>query len=100
MKKFVAFTLVLALAVFAAAALTACRQDKYETAKPSLAASDGWRLTYSDDFSDFSSLEEVWKKTSWTPVNHGERREGYWCDETLKLDTEEGALVVSSFRTG
>lgn len=81
------------------AAFAGCNDD-FNTEKPSLSESDGWRMTYSDDFSDFSSLEEVWEKTSWSPVQHGERREGYWCDETLKLDTEEGALVVSSFRDG
>lgn len=100
MKKIsaiIAIMFCLALPLFAFAG---CWQDKYETAKPSLAEADGWKLTYSDDFSDFSTLEEVWEKTSWYPVQHGTRREGYWCDETLKLDTEEGALVVSSFRDG
>lgn len=90
----ISFCIAVILAAFAG-----CNDD-FNTEKPSLSESDGWRMTYSDDFSEFSSLEEVWEKTSWSPVQHGERREGYWCDETLKLDTEEGALVVSSFRDG
>lgn len=97
MKKFVAFTLVLALTVFAAAALAACWQDKYETAKPSLAASDGWLLTYSDEFKDYSSIEEVYEKTAWSSVEHGPRRSGHWCDQTVELDTSESAVVVRSY---
>ena len=97
MKKFSAALLVVVLAVLSFTAFSACWQDKYETEKPSLSSNDGWRLTYSDEFKDFSSLEEVYEKTAWSPVEHGPRRSGYWCDETIELDTQEGALVVRSF---
>ena len=100
MRKLIALSAFILCLAFPLAVFAGCWQDKYRTAKPTLSSEDGWRLTYSDDFSDFSSLEEVWENTSWTPVQHGARREGYWCDETLKLDTTEGALVVASFRDG
>ncbi len=100
MRKLIALSAFILCLAFPLAVFAGCWQDKYRTAKPTLSSEDGWRLTYSDEFSDFSSLEEVWENTSWTPVQHGARREGYWCDETLKLDTAEGALVVASFRDG
>ena len=100
MKKAVISVLIVFCLVLPLAAFAGCGQKEFDTQKPSLSQDDGWELTYSDDFSEFSSLEEVWEKTAWHPVNHGPRREGYWCDETLKLDTEEGALVVASFRDG
>lgn len=100
MKKLVAIVVTVFCLTVPLVAFAGCWQDKYDTKKPTLSEADGWELTYSDDFSEFSSIEEVWENTVWRPVNHGPRREGYWCDETVKLDTEEGALVVASFRDG
>ena len=80
MKKIsaiIAIMFCLALPLFAFAG---CWQDKYETAKPSLAEADGWKLTYSDDFSgtvsscDEGTLEWVDKEKLYSlPIWEGDK---------------------------
>ncbi len=74
-------------------------QDEFDTSLPTFDAKDGWIQTMNDDFSKFSSIEEVYEKTDWGPVVHKKRKTEYWCDEMVTFDKEEGAVVIRSIKT-
>lgn len=100
MKKFAISLLVILFSLSPLLAFSGCAGgNRYDTAKPSLEEKDGWKLAYSDDFSKFSSMEDVYANTAWHPVAHTPRHAGYWCDETVDFDAKEGAVVVRSFET-
>ncbi|MGN0789725.1 MAG: family 16 glycosylhydrolase [Christensenellales bacterium] len=76
--------------------LSACNNQNFDNSLPSLDEQDGWHRTLYTDFAEYSSLQEVYAKTPWSPSPHGLRKTEYWCDQSLSLDRENGALVISS----
>ena len=90
------------MAVSTLLALSACDrrewEEKYDTSLPSLLEKDGWRITLSDEFNKFSSIEDVYEKTCWRPSPHGKRKEEYWCDQMIDFDKEIGAVVIRTER--
>lgn len=94
-QKFVSLILFAVISICPLFILSGC--NNFDRTKPSLKTEDGWYVTHSTEFADYSTIEEVYEKTPWKPVPHGERHAGYWCDEVLDVDNEEGALVVKSY---
>lgn len=87
---------ILVVIVLSAFFLFACSGSRYDKSLPSLSAEDGWQLTLDTDFSRFSSIEEVYATTPWSPSPHGLRKTEYWCDQSVSLDVENGAVIISS----
>lgn len=91
-----AAAVLLTATVFSSVSLAACSGSRFDKSLPSFSAEDGWQLTLDTDFSDYSSIEEVYRTTPWSPSPHGLRKTEYWCDQAVTLDTENGAVVISS----
>lgn len=95
--------IIVILTLGALTALVSCNgrswQEKFDTSLPTLDEKDGWVQTMNDDFSKFSSIEEVYEKTNWGPVVHKKRKTEYWCEEMVTFDKEEGAVVIKSIKT-
>lgn len=93
-------TLSVVMSIFmilmASTAFVSCSTDKFDDSLPSLSSQEGWEMTLNTDFSQYSDIQEVYKNTPWSPSPHGLRNTEYWCDQAISLDTQNGALVISS----
>ncbi|MGN0797450.1 MAG: family 16 glycosylhydrolase [Christensenellales bacterium] len=76
--------------------LSACTNQNFDNSLPSLQEQDGWHRTLYTDFAEYSTLEELYNETPWSPSPHGLRKTEYWCDQAISLDNENGVLVISS----
>lgn len=96
--KIATTVILLVIIMISSTVFASCSAKKFDDSLPSLDTQQGWKMTLNTDFSQYSSIEEVYEKTPWSPSPHGLRGTEYWCDQSLSLDTEKGVFVISSAR--
>lgn len=99
MKKSIAMLCTASLLFSFCLLFTGSKEMPFDENLPSLREEDGWVQTLNTDFSQYSSMEEIYKNTPWSSDgSHGKRKTEYWCDQALHTDAKEGALVIASTR--
>lgn len=96
MKKFISCILSIAIVFSMAVIGMSAKKAEFDTSLPTLSQEDGWECTLDTDFSKYDSMEDIYENTPWSVASHGKRATEYWCDQNLKLDKNEGALVITS----
>ncbi len=95
--KFISAICAGAIALGACAFPAYANEKNFDKSLPSLNKEDGWEQTLNTDFSEYSSIDEVYQNSPWgAEGSHGKRKTEYWCDQALKIDTDEGSLVIKS----